>query len=157
MKIKRYSISLSDQMAACDGNYIRILKLLPRLAPGLVREIAIPGAEVVERMVFVIEVMEKFKYTSTLRISQRLPGDASTWYPPPEMLVRIYHDANTAEVVAYQNHRYFKAIYPVPNRHMYHADEKDQLNRFLTEWLNLCLLKGVSNDAVDEYLVCAES
>lgn len=150
---QRYSISLSEQMAACDGNYIRILKLLPRLTPGLVREIAIPGADDIERIVFLIEVFECFRYTSTLRIRQILPG-ASEWYLPPEMLVRIYRDANTAEVVAYQNHRHFKAVYPVPNQQMYHADEKDQLNRFLTEWLNLCLQKGVSNTKVDE--LCAQ-
>ena len=91
-----------------------------------------------------------------MRISQRRPGTVHGIYQPPQMLVRIYHDANTAEVVAYQNHRHFKASYPVPNSHMYQVDEKDQLNRFLTEWLNLCLQKGVSNDEVNEFLICAE-
>lgn len=156
MKIKRYSINLSEQMAACDGNYIRILKLLPDLSAGRVREIAIPGAESVPHIVFVIEVLERFKYTSTLRISQRRPGAARDIYQPPEMLVRIYHDANTAEVVAYQNHRHFNAGYPAPNSQMYQADEKDQLNRFLTDWLNLCLQKGVCNDEMSELLTYAE-
>lgn len=154
MKIKRYSIDLSTQMAACDANYIRILKLLPRLSKDSVREVAIPGAGPVERIVFLIEVTESFKYTSTVRISQCLPDSGNAWFQPPEMLIRMYHDANTAEVISYQNHKFFKAVYPVPNRHMYHVNEKEQLNLFLTEWLNLCLDKGISNDEV-EYLDCA--
>lgn len=153
MKIKRYSIDLSAQMAACDANYIRVLKLLPDLRQGM-REVAIPGSGPVERIVFLIEVIEQFRYTSTVRISQCVPQAGNDWFQPPEMLVRMYHDANTAEVISYQNHKFFKAVYPVPNRHMYHVNEKEQLNLFLTEWLNLCLEKGISNDAV-EYLDCA--
>lgn len=154
---RTYSIDLSAQMAACDGNYIRLLKLLPRLLQGEGREIAISAAgeeRQKERTVFVLEVVETFRYTSTVRISQKRPRPASEVYLPPEMLVRLYHDANTAEVIAYQQQCWFRAVYPLPDGRMYHPGEKDQLNRFLTEWLNLCLQRGVSaHDVLEDCLV----
>ena len=60
------------------------------------------------------------------------------------MIIRVYHDAKTAEVTSYQNHKYFKAVYPLPNPYMYQCDEKEQLNLFLAEWLNLCINEGLS-------------
>ena len=146
-------------MAVCDANYIRILKLLPNLQKGVAREVVIPVTGVVEQAVFIIEVIEKFKYTSTVKISQKPPERKSRFYRPPQMLIRIYHDADTAEVMAYQNHKYFKSIYPFPNKHMYYPDEKEQLNLFLALWLTLCLQRGVSNQEipVEEYLACAGS
>jgi hypothetical protein len=77
-------------------------------------------------------------------------------YQAPEMIIRVYHDAKTAEVTSYQNHKFFKAVYPVPNQFMYHSDEKEQLNLFLAEWLNLCINEGMCNpDELHlEYLSC---
>lgn len=151
MKLKRYSPDLCVQMATCDANYIRILKLLPEFGVGVTREIEIPcyqseglAEKVGENLIFELSVTEVFRYTSTLSIRQNFPKEQWPVYRRPEMQVRIYHDANTAEVVSYQNHRYFRASYLLPNNPMYQPDEKQQLNLFLGEWLALCLGKGIS-------------
>ncbi len=149
MKIKAYTIDLSEQMAVCDANYIRLLKLLGNTRTLTRRMVSLPypGEKGLSEQVCVcLEVLEEFKYTSTISIRQQLKGNESLpdHYTSPEMIVRVYHDAKTAEVTSYQHHRYFKAIYPVPNQFMYQSDEKEQLNLFLSEWLTLCIEEGLS-------------
>lgn len=56
--------------------------------------------------------------------------------------VRLYHDANVAEVVKCQRYRQFKPRYKYPNLDMHQVDEKAQMNRFLGELLAHCLAHG---------------
>ena len=159
MNVKPYTINLSEQMAVCDGNYIRLLKLLGNTRSLSRRLVTMPqigtGANR-ERVSVCIEVLEEFKYTSTISIKQLFSNqhsgsnisfdkDRESLYKAPEMIIRVYHDAKTAEVVSYQNQKYFKAIYQIPNKFMYHRDEKEQLNLFLADWLNLCINEGLGN------------
>lgn len=152
MNVKRpYSIDLSAQMAVCDANFIRILQLLPNLEFGTKREISFNNelSFVTPRkdsLITTLEVIESFKYTSTIRIANLSNHSATanrSYYQPPEMLIRVYHDAKTAEVVSYQQAKYFKAKYPLPNKGMYQADEKEQINFFLSEWLSFCQKEGL--------------
>lgn len=129
-------------MAVCDANYIRLLQLLPELGLNSRREIIVGSPSPQPGLITLIEVTEQFRYTATVRISQLSVPDWQD-YQAPEMLVRVYHDARTAEVVSYQQHRYFRAMYPLPNRQMYQADEKEQLNFFLAEWLGVCQKEGL--------------
>lgn len=157
MKNRNYSVDLIKQMAECDANYIRLLKLVPELRT--FRSSAAWRVELAEdcclaefvvaddhdgrgETVVEIRLVETFTYTTTLEISQR--PSAGKWLTNPTMQVRIYHDASTAEVTSYQNHRNFMPHYAQPNSHMYQRDEKIQVNRFLGEWLTLCLKAGRS-------------
>lgn len=94
-----------------------------------------------------ITILEAFRYTTTLQIIQR--PELKQWMTNPSMLVRVYHDASTAEVISYQGHRNLKPRYPQPNPQMYHSDEKMQVNAFLGEWLTHCLKVGRSIKAPD--------
>ena len=89
-----------------------------------------------------IKILEAFKYTTTLEITQK--PELKEWMTNPSMLVRAYHDASTAEVVSYQGHHNLKSRYFQPNTKMYHSDEKMQVNVFLGEWLSHCLKVGRS-------------
>lgn len=60
------------------------------------------------------------------------------------MSVRIYHDAQMAEIVDFMNVRHFKSSYSYPNTQMLLPDEKQQVNYFSGEWLNRCLEFGVA-------------
>lgn len=183
MARKSYSVDLIKQMAECDANYIRLLKLLPQLQAYLDRSFAdyIPAnsdADVInreladpekilegishefaiadlessdekgekdekdEKVIVQIRIIEAFKYTTTLEITQK--PQLKKWMTNPSMLVRAYHDANTAEVVSYQGHRHLQSRYAQPNPKMYCADEKMQVNAFLGEWLTHCLKVGRS-------------
>ena len=65
-----------------------------------------------------------------------------------DKLVTIYHDARSAEVVSYQAQNRFHGSYEYPNSRMRQRDEKVQLNRFLSEFLTLCLEHGASSQPV---------
>ncbi len=60
------------------------------------------------------------------------------------MLVRLYHDARMAEVVAYSGEKAGLASYEYPNEMMFQPDEKAQQNRFLAEWLSISLKHGMA-------------
>ncbi len=173
-----YSVDLIKQMAECDANYIRLLKLVPELSayrdrsfeeldlPPARQDVAGFGAspeKCLEGLSFdfiladhdrgdgkvtvEIRIVEAFRYTSTLEITQR--PELKQWMTNPSMLVRVYHDANTAEVLSYQGHRNLQPRYVQPNPNMYHADEKMQVNQFLGEWLTHCLNVGRSSKAAE--------
>jgi hypothetical protein len=133
-------------MAVCDANYIRLLKLIPDLSPSARRDFALPGLGAVDQPDMphkvVLEVIEKFKYTSTVSICVALAEAPPGFYRPPAMLVRLYHDASTAEVVSYQDERDIRVLYEEDELPRYYPDEKEQVNLFLAEWLALCLESG---------------
>lgn len=181
-----YRIDLIKQMAECDANFIRLLKLLPylqayrdrsflehalRQAPleelndgmyisdsepekaleGLSSKFVIADLEnTADKVTVEMKIVEAFKYTTTLEITQQ--SELKQWMTNPSMLVRVYHDACTAEVVSYQGHRNLKPRYSRPNPQMYHADEKMQVNAFLGEWLTLCLKVGRSAKVPDSLM-----
>lgn len=127
-------------MAVCDANYIRLLKLLPDMHAAGRREFLLPQLGAGAQRV-VIEVVETFKYTSTISIVLHA-GLESAYYRPPAMLVRLYHDANTAEVTSYQDERRIRVMYHEDELPRFYPDEKEQVNLFLAEWLALCLETG---------------
>lgn len=149
MQSRRHPIDLSARMAVCDGNYIRLLKLLPDLTPSARREFTLPPLGAVPAVQSVLlEVVETFKYTSTVSIRLNASGHASSYYRPPAMLVRLYHDANTAEVTCYQDERRIRVLYQEDELPQYYPDEKEQVNLFLADWLALCLEAGQGHHAL---------
>ncbi len=183
MSKSNYSIDLIKQMAECDANYIRLLKLVPhlqayrdnsfaemallensgadkeivesiknsaepqKLLEGLMVEFCIADlADYFGKVTVEIEIIEAFKYTTTLEIRQK--PVLEKWMTNPSMLVRAYHDANTAEVISYQGHKNLQAKYEQPNAKMYHSDEKMQVNMFLGEWLTHSLKVGRSTEVL---------
>jgi len=187
MSKRNYHIDLIRQMAECDANYIRLLKLVPQLQAYRNRSFAeialleksihdrvliqqiqnsaepeklLEGLSVEfcianqnsdgEKVTVEIVIVEAFKYTTTLKITQK--PVLRQWMTNPSMLVRTYHDASTAEVVSYQGHKNFKPRYSSPNPKMYHSDEKMQVNRFLGEWLTHSLKVGRRNKTAEKIL-----
>lgn len=137
----RYSIDLCAHMAECDANYLRLAKLMPNLndSDGRVFNVTLAAATLVVRF----EVRERSRYTTVLEVTQ---DGGSGGLQSMIMSVRLYHDAKSAEVIAYQNQRGFAAVYDYPNAKMRHRDEKAQVNRLLSEFLSMCLANGVSSE-----------
>ena len=86
-----------------------------------------------------IEMLEQNPYTTTIQIRHNLPG-AEPWVGALVLKVRIYHDAQVAEVIACQGIHSFKPFYSYPNPKMLQPYEKRRVNQFLGEWLSYCLL-----------------
>lgn len=154
MRERRYNLDLGRHLNVCDGNYLRLTKLMPNLGRH-----AEDAGSTGDRRAFrvlvgaaspaiIIEVVECSRYTTMLALSQLAsgPGIADL-----TMRVRLYHDARSAEVIEFQGKRSFQSAYVYPNPEMRQPDEKAQLNRFLAEFLNACLRHGVAAEgAVDD-------
>lgn len=154
---KRYTVDLSGQLAECEANYARIMRLFPDMLEVDDRQfgMALAGQDTAG---FTFSVTERCKYTTMMDIvpadggdmTASLNGTPKSWQPDPGkplFSLRIYHDARMAEMVSYNNHRHLLPSYEYPNNNMYQRDEKSQLNKFLGEWLSHCIRYGHSVDS----------
>lgn len=108
-----------------------------------------PGSSVT----VLVELVERSRYTTLVRFTQLGPevqevAGVVLNLAPPTMLVRLYHDARSAEVVEVRNESRFKEVYEYPNPRMRARDEKAQVNRFLGEYLAMCLRYGLASEQV---------
>lgn len=150
----KYRPSLSTLMNLCDTNYMLLLRLLAdKEEVGEQRCFFIS-----DFLSYTVEVKEVTKYTSLITIAQdalflakqkqtsneksSTKTNKSGLYCDsifrPSMVIRLYHDARMAEVISSQDIRQVKPRYDYPNTQMHHPDEKQQMNVFLKEWLQLC-------------------
>tara|TARA_Y100000588_G_scaffold244974_1_gene259280 strand:+ start:490 stop:948 length:459 start_codon:yes stop_codon:yes gene_type:complete len=142
VKPKRYVPDLQEMAAQCEANYLRLMRLVPHEEDERVFVIRGEGHSARIRL----RVEEDHRYTSMLSISQE--GLNPAWLQPLVMQVRMYHDANMAEVTGYQEQKRFDGRYQYPNPEMRLPDEKAQLNRFLAEWLEHCLRYGYAQPVI---------
>jgi uncharacterized protein YqiB (DUF1249 family) len=142
---RKYVPDLTRQMAICDANYARILKLMPRIDHEDVREFRVRTSSSVAYVR--LKVVERFAYTATLEVSQESRLSLN-WLESPSLVVRLYHDAQMAEVICMKRRKQLSGVYPYPNREMHQPDEKIQLNHFLGEWLSHCLEYGEEMEPV---------
>ena len=124
-------------MELYECNYIRLRNLVPN--PEVMQD------HVVSRIDGVLDlhlrVVERCKFTTTLKLTYYF-HDQQGPFAAPDMLVRMYHDAQVGEVVSCGRRRGVRhAIY---NRmyNRYSLSEKWHMNRFLQKWLGYCLLQG---------------
>lgn len=128
----RYVPDLQGFSVLCELNYARLLKLLPSIEPaGKYFEYCIN-----DTLVYRLTIKECCKYTTIINVAQVAPKLED--FLTPKMEVRLYHDANMAEVTTSQNVGRIKGTYRYPNSAMMQKDEKYQINRFLKDWLTLC-------------------
>jgi uncharacterized protein YqiB (DUF1249 family) len=135
-KKKAFKLDLTALHAVCDANYARLLRLFPDYENCNFREFLIGNAAVR------LTVLERCRYTTIFRIEQQ--RGESRWLGQLRVEVRAYHDARMLEVGMFQSHRRVAARYQYPNERMFAQDEKYQQNRFLSDWLEHCLLNGRS-------------
>jgi uncharacterized protein YqiB (DUF1249 family) len=124
-------------MEIYECNYIRIRNLVPDID-------RMPDT-VISRVNGVLDlhlrVTERCRFTTTFHLTYYFT-DPQGRFPAPDMQVRMYHDAQVAEVISCGRHRGRRhALY---NRmyHRYSLAEKWRMNRFLQKWLGYCLMQG---------------
>lgn len=139
--------NLPGLMALYEENYIRLRRLIPRMpAAGEHRISRVPGCIDLH-----LEVLERAPYTTTLRLTYRF-GDGETGRREPDLLLRIHHDARTAEAM---NIHLPRGRYRFEARRTLHRCW--ERNRFLHRWLGYCLHRGHRFDARDESSVALSS
>jgi uncharacterized protein YqiB (DUF1249 family) len=137
-KLKNYRVNLKRHHSQCEINFHLCMSLVPDCRNGVKKwQIGLPFPTL---LLVNIVVVDTAPYTTTLEFTQQ--DDSNAYLPSPRLLVRLYHDVQMAEVVAWDNHRAWQPVYSYPNRKMYQKDEKLVLNRFLGEWLVHCRKLG---------------
>jgi uncharacterized protein YqiB (DUF1249 family) len=140
---RRYQPRLSTLMNLCDVNYMLLLKLLAdKEEVGQTRCFFIS-----DFLSYELAVNEVTRYTTLVTISQNalVLGENLSQLFCPKMMIRLYHDARMAEVISSQDVRQVKPRYDYPNPDMHLPNEKEQINTFLKEWLQLCHQFGQVN------------
>lgn len=130
----RYQPNVSAFISLCGRNYAHILKWLPD-------DVDINTSWVIDGQFgqLNVKLLENTRYTQLVEISRCLPKQIPV--VTPKVTVRIYHDAQLAEVLTSQQIYRLKAVYDYPNMHMHQTDEKYQVNAFLEEVLKIGKLK----------------
>ncbi len=138
---RRYVPDLISDMAECDANYIRLLRLFPGMHEQDDLVFGVEGT-MEDGAVVTIRISERCPYTTMLSVNVTGDDDNKPWIKWPRLEVRVYHDVNSAEVVSFERHRNFKYRYYTPNAQMFQPDEKSQINRFFGELLTFCINHG---------------
>ena len=145
----RSKFDLPALISECDANYIRLRRLLPDLDSRNDWQFVLPIGD--EEFTVNCEIVERSKYTCLLRIWQRsfFSGDGVRQFGAPNLLVRVYLDTNSAEVIEMQRQRGFRPLVQPRRQSGQAAFEKLHVNRFLGEYLSFCVRHGaVSNESL---------
>ncbi|QBL10842.1 DUF1249 domain-containing protein [Rheinheimera sp. D18] len=122
----------------CERNYAQLNRYLANDAEDGQSTLI----QVSEQHQYRISVTDVARFTTTLQIEL---VDNQQQFFRPHFVVRLYHDAKLAEVLACQQISQFKARYDYPNVDMLLPDEKRQINLLLRDWLKLCAQQGYIN------------
>jgi|TARA_B100001964_G_scaffold244472_1_gene326057 hypothetical protein len=137
---RRYVPDLISDMAECDANYIRLLRLFPNIHAEDSLEFGVQGT-MEDGAIVSIRIIERCPFTTMLAVDVS-SEEHQPWIKWPRLEVRVYHDVHSAEVVSFERHRNFKYRYYTPNPKLFQPDEKSQINRFFGELLTFCRSQG---------------
>jgi len=143
---RKYIPDLKEFMALCASNYAKLNRIvnLAEVELGQAFSIAIDN-----QPNLLITLKQQSRHTATYELEQ----ESAQVGLKRRYLVRMYHDAKVAEVLSGLNKGMLPPVFPYPNEQMKQPDEKIQLNRFLSEWLNFCLEFGQSHSLNKTQLV----
>lgn len=133
----KYVPDLQHAAATSEANFIKLQRIFPNLEEESERMLVLYlQDELVGRAKFT--VIERFSYTTTIKLQFK-----NRQLPEQVFFIRVYSDANMAEVVISEEGRQLDGVYGYPNQNMYQKDEKNQLNQLLSEALTQCMANGV--------------
>ena len=124
-------------MEIYECNYIRIRNLVPDIdaMPDVVTSRVDGGLDLHLR------VIERCRFTTTFNLTYCFT-DPDGRFPAPDLQVRMYHDAQVAEVLSCGRRRGLRHALYNRTYHSYSLAEKWRMNRFLQKWLGYCLMQG---------------
>ncbi|MCB1757286.1 MAG: DUF1249 domain-containing protein [Gammaproteobacteria bacterium] len=133
LKAPRTSNRLARLMELYESNYLLMRLLIPRLKD-LDEDCYVSTQQGCVDLR--LEILERCKYTTTLKLTYNFSrGSGKT--SEPDLVIRIYHDARTAEAMSGLIHGKRHE-----QRRVRDLDEGWILNRFLYKWIKYCLLRG---------------
>jgi len=134
------SSQLAELMQLYEQNYVQMRMLVPELQQLQRSEL---WSRVEECLDLRLVINETSPYTTTVNLSYVFDNDTGPRIAP-DLEVRVYHDARSAEVMSGLLHgKRFEA------RRVRSLEGSWRLNRFLYKWLRYCRFRGHSFSEVD--------
>lgn len=124
-------------MELYELNYIQLRQLVPDL--DAIQDYSVSHAS--GALNLHLSVRERCKYTTTLHLSYQFK-DPHGEFSAPDLVVRMYHDAQVAEVISRGRRRSRREAEYDRLHHQYSVFTKWTVNRFLHKWLGYCLHQG---------------
>ncbi len=118
----------------CESNYRKLFKLIPNLR--LLGKTAIGHTH--HSPALHLAILERNPYTLTIELSH-LFVQAASEPMAPAVKIRVYLDAQLAEVIRDSDRPAVDRIYQNPGRTLEIQEYKWRLNYFLQKWLDHCL------------------
>ena len=134
-------------MELYELNYIQLRRLVPEL--DAIADHSISKVE--GGLDLYLSVRERSRYTTTINLSYAFSEDGDARLVP-DVVVRVYHDAQVAEVLSHSSRCDSRDAEYDRSRTRYSLQTKWQVNRFLNKWLAYCLRQGHSFCAAREKL-----
>jgi len=141
------SVRFGNLMELYEQNYVLMRLLVPDLKSA---ELQTRVSKVDGCLPLYMQLIEKTPYTSTLRLTYRFieaDGQRMRAQAEPNMMLRVYHDARTAEVISGHIHGQQHV-----QRKTRGLDGSWRLNRFLYKWLRY--LRHCGHLLSDETISC---
>ncbi len=143
-------------MELYELNYIQLRQLVPDI--NAIQDHSVSRAT--GALNLYLTVRERCKYTTTLHLSYQF-NDNEGEFPAPDLVVRIYHDAQVVEVISRGRRRGRRDAEYDRQHHHYSIETKWQANRFLNKWLGSCMHQGhgfsPAREQLDEALQALET
>ncbi len=130
---RRTSNRLAKLMELYETNYLLMRLLVPKLR---LLENSVHYSKIEGCIDLKMDILERCKYTTTLKLGYKFSA-ASRKQGESDFIIRIYHDARTAEAMSGLIHGQRRE-----QRRVRDLDEGWILNRFLSKWIRYCLHRG---------------
>lgn len=128
---------LAALIALYESNYVRLLRLAPE--PEQIKGTVV--SRVAGALDLFMSVEERFKYTTTLKLTYRfLDGD--DFALEPNARICVYHDVRCAELVGHCRRKRVRGALPWRGGRMAELERRWEMNRFLLKWLRFCSHQG---------------
>jgi uncharacterized protein YqiB (DUF1249 family) len=120
----------------CESNYQKLFRLIPNLK--LLGQSAV-GHTPNQRPALQLDVLERNPYTLTIELNHCFTQPFSEMMAPA-VKIRVYLDAQLAEVIRDNDRPAVDRVYQNPGRTLEIQEYKWRLNYFLQKWLDHCLI-----------------
>jgi uncharacterized protein YqiB (DUF1249 family) len=118
----------------CESNYQKLFRLIPNLC--MLDNTAIGLTD--NKPALHLDILERNPYTLTIELSHCFKQQLSELIAPA-VRIRVYLDAQLAEVIRDHDRPTVERLYRNPGRALEIQEYKWQLNYFLQKWLDHCL------------------
>jgi len=129
--------SFASLMAVYERNYRLLAQLLPDLD-------LLPDAltsRVAGSLDLHLEVLERCKYTTSLRLTYYFPVNDDEHVADPDLTIKIYHDACQAEAMACRDKGFMPVEHHSGNKQPF-IDCRWESNLFVEKWLRYSIDQG---------------